>query len=249
MAHPIAFEVELQTATGPLRGRVAIDPGPMRLAELVPTALELTDLLVSRSAAHERRQGRAVSCSRGCSTCCRQLVPLSIPEVFYLAERLSGRERARERFASAGAALERAGLRGVFLDADYDDARAWESAAAYFRLGIPCPLLDEEGACSIHPERPIACREYNVTTPAAWCSDPTRYAVRKLPLPAPLSAPLARVAAELAGEAVRLVPLTLASDWAEEHSELGRRTWPGPELFAAFLRQMSRPAQAATPPG
>jgi hypothetical protein len=42
----------------------------------------------------------------------------------------------------------------------------------YFRLGIACPFLEDE-ACSIHPDRPLSCREYLVTSPAPNCQVPS----------------------------------------------------------------------------
>ena len=37
----------------------------------------------------------------------------------------------------------------------------------------PCPFLDEEQRCVIHPVRPLICRSYGVTLPAdTWCPRP-----------------------------------------------------------------------------
>ena len=43
-------------------------------------------------------------------------------------------------------------------------------ALSYFRLGIPCPFLEEE-SCSIHPDRPLSCREYLVTSAPIHCAE------------------------------------------------------------------------------
>jgi Fe-S-cluster containining protein len=239
---PVAFDVALDTATGPLRGRVAIDPGPMRLAELVPQALELTDLLASRAVRKEAGEGRVVSCAKGCGACCRQPAPLSIPEVFWVAAlvgrlREPTRARALAAFRDAEERLERAGQRAVWLAEPYDEDAALAAMLPYFQLGIACPFLVDE-ACAVHPVRPTRCREFAVTTPAAWCAEPTANLMRTVPV-APMSAPLARLASELTGEPHGLVPLTLALRWADENRALGERTWPGPELFSAFLRHLA----------
>ena len=242
MQDAIVFDVQLRTALGPLRGRVAVDRGPMRLVELVEQAQGMADLLVRKSIEREAREGRSLSCQRGCAACCRQPVPLSIPEVFYVAERIRALPAAAQgpklaRFRAAEASLDRLGLLPVWLGDEYDDERAYESALTAMRAGIFCPLLEND-ACSIHAERPLRCREYNVTSPAGWCAEPEQHPVRTVPMTTPLSAPLARLAAELTGTPVRLIPLTLALQWADQHRELGARTWPGPELFEGFLRHV-----------
>ena len=53
---------------------------------------------------------------------------------------------------------------------------------------MPAPFLEEE-SCSIHPDRPMACREYLVTSPAENCRAPRADNVEKVvleadPLPA-----------------------------------------------------------------
>jgi Fe-S-cluster containining protein len=40
---------------------------------------------------------------------------------------------------------------------------------------MPCPFLEDE-SCSIHPDRPLVCREYLVTSPAELCAGPRRKA-------------------------------------------------------------------------
>jgi Fe-S-cluster containining protein len=247
---PAVFDVQLQTATGPLRGRVAIDAGPMRLADLVPQAAELADLLTSRAIAREKREGRSISCSRGCAACCRPPVPLSIPEVLFIVDLVRRlpeprRSEVEARFRRAEAALEEAGQAPIWIGPAYDQDAALASIADYLRLGIACPFLEAE-SCGIYAARPTRCREFLVTTPAAWCSTPEENPVRAVPTD-PMSAPLARLTARLTGSPIRLIPLTLALRWAEEHADLGERVWPGPQLFEAFLRELAREADPGVP--
>ncbi|HUU45244.1 MAG TPA: YkgJ family cysteine cluster protein [Acidobacteriota bacterium] len=231
--------VELRTADGVLRGQVTIDTGPMRLSELVPTACELTNVLVTRAGHREKREGRSVSCRAGCGACCRQMVPLSPPEVFYVADLVATlkpdlRRLISHRFTKVVDVLEKEDLIGQLLDPEYTDEPVLAIARTYFGLGLPCPFLLAE-SCSIHQHRPVACREYNVTSPADWCGDPYNHEIAKIPMPLPFSAPLARLTGELTGTKPRLIPLTLALSWAAENADLRRRTWPGLELFEQFM--------------
>ena len=236
----VTMRVTLATPDGPIRGQVAVDTGPMHLADLVPTALELTEILVARASRKEALAGRPVSCRAGCGACCRQMVCLSVPECFYLADFIDtlpgpARENALQRFAEIERRLEAEHLLEPLLDPDYDDERALQIAHKYFFMSMPCPFLIEE-SCSIHPQRPVVCREYNVTSPAQWCADPIQNPIARVPMPQPLTTPLARLTAELTGTRTRLVPLTLVPRWVSEHQELRAQTWPGLDLFKRFLQ-------------
>ena len=81
----------------------------------------------------------------------------------------------------------------VDIRADYQrevdrDTRNFVSERAalsieYFKFGIACPFLEDE-SCSIHPDRPMACREYLVSSPAENCRTPRPDNTDKLSLDA-----------------------------------------------------------------
>lgn len=180
--------------------------------------------------------------------CCRQMVPLSAPEAFYLADLLDSisanrRKEILKRFEEIVEKLERRNLIDELLDPDYCDDAVLPIAKKYFLLNLPCPFLLEE-SCSIHPNRPVACREYNVTSPASWCADPYSYEVVKVPMPLPLSAPLARLTARLTGFKPRLIPLSLVPLWTSEHADLRKVQWPGLELFQGFMAEVGKTPSA-----
>ena len=246
MDQPIlaAMNVEIGTPLGPIRGRVQVDTGPMRLSDLVSTAVGLTGIMVDRSRKIEEKAGRAVSCRAGCGACCRQMVPLSAPEAFQLADFIDSlapahREAVLARFDSIVDVLDRETLLASLLETDLLADASKDISMRYFRLGLACPFLVDE-SCSIHPVRPVACREYNVTSPAFYCTDPQAFGVRLMPMPLPLSLSLAHLTAELTESPPVLVPLTLVPRWTAEHDELRRRTWPGLELFKRFMEIIRR---------
>jgi Fe-S-cluster containining protein len=241
---PASFSVEFQTPLGLIRGKVEIDTGPTRLAELVPTAYGLTDILVQRARGLEEKAGRKFTCGPGCGTCCCQMVALSPPEAFYLADLVASfpgpqREEVLGRMEQVLVELERRNLINDLLDPDYSDEVVLPIAREYFFLKMPCPFLKNQ-SCGIHPYRPIACREYNVTSPADGCIDPYRYGVARVPMPFPLSAPLSILAAKLTGSKPRLIPLTLSLRWVAEHSNLKDCQWPGVDLFQRFMDIVGR---------
>jgi Fe-S-cluster containining protein len=234
--------VELPTPDGVIRGKVGVTRGPMRLAGLVPTACQLTDALVERAARVEQEAGRSVSCRAGCGACCRHMVPVSPPEAFHLLDVVESfaperRQAALKQFDQIGSVLDKRKMIDELLDPEVVNEPALPVARQYFALGLPCPFLVDE-SCSIHPYRPVACRDYNVTSPAAWCAQPYEHEVAKVPMPLPLSVPLARLTGALTGAKPCLIPLALVPRWARQRAELRTRHWPGLALFDRFLDEL-----------
>lgn len=245
------IRVELAMPDGVMRGQVEVDTGPMRLADIVPTAYELTMAISGRANRREERAGHPISCRAGCGACCRQLVPLSPPEAFYLVDMLNAIEPGRrqvylDRFAAVKTRLDSEGMIDELFNPTITEDPVLEIGRRYFGLRMACPFLEEE-SCSIHPHRPVACREYNVTSPAAWCAEPYAHDIQKVPMPMPLSLPLTLLTNELIGRRFPLIPLTLAPGWVTENADIGRKTWPGLELFQQFLKRLG-PLNSTSPP-
>ncbi len=236
------FAVEFKTPFGIIRGKVQVSEGPMRLVDLVSTALEFTDILVKRAIDKEEKEGRKIYCGPGCGVCCNQMVPLSPPEAIWISELVdhlekSGWKELSQKFDRIAEKLEQLGMVGELLDPDFSDDVALEIAKKYFQLSIPCPFL-VDNSCRIYPYRPVACREYNVTSPPEFCRDPYSNQVNKVPMPLPLSAPLARLTAKLTGTKPRLIPLVLTRKWYFDNKELVYRKWEGTELLRGFLKEL-----------
>jgi Fe-S-cluster containining protein len=223
---------------------VQVSTGPMRLAELVPSAFELTDILVMRAIARETKAGSRVTCRAGCGVCCSQMVPVSPPEAFYIADMMSSLggemlDSIRQRFEVIEAVIEQRNMTDPLMDPEYSDDPFLAIARDYFSLHLPCPFL-VDASCGIYEHRPVACRDFNVTSPAEWCADPYTHEVAKVQRVMPLSAPLARLAAALTGSKPRLIPLSLVPHWVRENAEVGHLTWNGLELFQQFMAEVGR---------
>ena len=86
----------------------------------------------------ERNRGRTLACSKGCSSCCHThkeipVYPLELVGIsWYVTEKLTGPEREVLK----------------------EQLNSYDESA-------PCPFLVEK-ICSIHPVRPMACRQFNV---------------------------------------------------------------------------------------
>ena len=175
--------------------------------------------------------GREISCRKGCGACCRQLVPISPTEgeaLLALIEAMprERRKAVRTRFAEAEAAIGGAGL------AERGGRSDREMSVAYFALRVPCPFLEEE-SCSIHPERPLVCREYLVTSPAELCAGPNQEGVT------PVAVPKVSLAARgLQDESDDWFPLATLMAWSRTRPGNGKRR-PGTEWVQRFLKGLT----------
>ncbi|MGH7255109.1 MAG: YkgJ family cysteine cluster protein [Nitrospirales bacterium] len=177
------------------------------------------------------------------------LVPVSPPEAFALQDMVarlpeSRRQAVTGRLAEASRALGKAGLldqlRAVAeTERQLSDEDMEPINRAYYALRMPCPFLEQE-VCSIYEDRPAACRELLVTSPAALCDDLVNNPVQTLPVPVRMGTALAMLWSDLAGGPGRFIPLPLALEWAERHGQEHTRTWAGPDLFSKALDKVWR---------
>lgn len=206
---------------------ITVPSAPVPATDVVPALQGLVNAVVAAAEA-----GKSISCRKGCGACCRQLVPVSRTEgerLLALVEIIPDerRERLHARFAAAEAILDKAGL------SDRSGRSDRELSLAYFALAIPCPFLEEE-SCSIHPDRPLVCREYLVTSPAELCAGPAQEGVT------PVAVPKVSMAARgLQDDGEDWFPLAGLMTWAAIRPSGGtRRT--GPEWVQRFLKGLSR---------
>jgi Fe-S-cluster containining protein len=173
-------------------------------------------------------------------------VPLSASEAAAIRELVESlppaqKSRVLARFADARDRLLAAGLLEKLLATEQlGDAELRTLGLDYFRLGIPCPFLEEE-SCSIHTNRPLGCREYLVTSPASCCAEPSP-AIRRIDLPAKMSVSLLQLEAAPGTRYVSWVPLSLA----QEGPPLRPASRSGPQLLQELFQRM---VEAGAPEG
>lgn len=215
--------VELALPRAMVRVEMDVPTGEVPMESLLPALRTTADAFVSYAARVSEESGKPVSCAKGCGACCRQLVPVAHAEarrLGALVEELPEprRSRVKERFAEAVRRVEEGGLLAALEGRqDWGRGEAAGIGLAYFRLRVDCPFLEDE-SCSIYEERPIACREYLVTSPPALCATPAAGSIEAVPLPTRVWAATSR---EEQGtpdaEPARCVPLVLVPRWAADH--------------------------------
>jgi Fe-S-cluster containining protein len=193
----------------------------VRFDELLPALRAMDDRLIDAAVTASEEAGERVSCSKGCSACCRtQPVPITPPEAFALARLVDAlpeprRTAVRSAFARAAAQLRAADIYDIYMQRDPATTREAALAAVrrYMNLALACPFLVDE-ACSIYADRPFVCRQYLVTSPPDLCAAPLDNPVRPVRAPAAFASAMLKAAATLSGRAQYTVPLVLALDYA-----------------------------------
>ena len=207
---------------------------------LLPDAQALANKVAALGEARARREGLRISCAKGCGACCRQLVPISPTEARHLAALVAAMppERAaqvRQRFAEALSKMQAAGL--LPHGDPFPDKLAYrEFGLAYFRQGVACPFLHEE-SCSIHRDRPLVCREYQVTSPPAACAQLGSGEVRQVAVPVRIWSVFSRSVSPQG--TVEWMPLIEALQFAAAHPK-SDRSQTGPQRVEALLRELKR---------
>jgi Fe-S-cluster containining protein len=238
-AQTVTANVNLNLSGTPVVVEITVPLAPFPLPMLLPTFRSLAETIVDQAVENTKSEALTISCRSGCGACCRQLVPISEVEARLIRDLVRDfpeprRSTVLARFVEARRRLEEAGLLEMLLRPEtFSDGQLRPIGLSYFAQGIPCPFLENE-SCSIYDERPIACREYLVTSPAEHCAKPSQETVHCVELAAKVSRAVNRIGHDPGRRSIPWVPLMLALEWAESHpDELLPR--PGPEWLREFF--------------
>ncbi len=229
--------------------RVAIVNEYARLADIVPLARLVCDRLLETALAIGARNGCTASCRKQCTACCHYLVPLSLPEVFRLRHEFSSMP-ADYRIPVLKACVY-ASIKILKQDITEPEINGNSSLKQiskwYSGLELPCPFLSD-GLCSIYQQRPLACREYYVCSPPAWCSSNSHKDPHVIRMPFSIAEILGTVAAELELTEVEAIMLPLAVIGTDELTERSKQLWPTVHMVQLFLDILEQTAlRHATP--
>jgi Fe-S-cluster containining protein len=160
-----------------------VTPGPVEiLREAVGAGLDPLLALARFRAVQDRfhadyAAADPVSCTRGCSACCSQMVF----DVFPVEVEDLGRHLRREgldagilpRLRERRDRFDRLRLENPRRPGESDDDWVERIALAFWVEDDPCVFVDDDGACSIHAHRPQSCRRFFVHGPPQLCTPPT----------------------------------------------------------------------------
>jgi Fe-S-cluster containining protein len=222
-----------------------VPAGQTNLTQILPVIQSLDDSLVAGVATILAEAGRKISCKAGCGACCRQMVPISIFEAESLTAWIRTLPEARQqelaaRFHQALLKLAAAGLVDRMVKEDWlaETESARLLATDYFYQRVPCPFLENE-SCSIHPIRPLVCREYLVSSSPEHCADPLTLQIIPVRLPISFGRVLNFVGAELEQSVRCWIPLLFLFAWMKGDAHPGDRVaGTGPHVIHEFLKRI-----------
>jgi Fe-S-cluster containining protein len=247
----VIANVELTVNGKRVAMQIRVPAGKVRPAELLPMYRGLSERLTALAVRDAEAAGHSITCRKGCGACCRQLVPISAleaRELVKLVERMPEprRSQVKARFAAARRRLESELpdlMPQLLHPQDFPPEAVRGLEERYFPLGIACPFLEDE-SCSIHADRPIACREYLVVTPVEYCAASDSSKVRALSPPGgPIYAGIAAAERTPGGNRVGWVHLVLSPDFVAEHPQEPPPR-PGPELVSELFTRLGKGGKA-----
>ena len=225
----------------PLSIRVDVSTGKTSVRKMLPIFRDICGSIIDATVKHVNDAGRTVTCAAGCGACCRQMVPISPVEARLLLDIVDGlpemeRSTIKERFKAAIERMEEAGLMSQLRQPIKPVGPEYkELGLRYFEQEVPCPFLENE-SCSIHPERPLVCREYLVVSDPDNCKRKNGKPIEAIKMPSEASKALTSIDGPT--EFTNWVPLILALEWAEQNPET-ETPRPGTDIAARFFETLT----------
>ncbi len=229
----IRMDLKVSIDGQPIEFSVDVPKGPTTPGRMLPVFRSACGTIVRAGIARVEGTGREISCGPACGACCRQMVPISETEAAMIRELVEEmpderRRAVRERFANAVTKLDAAGLLERFRSEPQPVGPEYrELGLEYFHLGIPCPFLEDE-SCSIHPDRPLVCREYLVVSPPENCQRINGEPVEVVRMPLEASKALTALG-------TKWTPLTMVLD----QPEIDTKPVPGTKIATQFFSNLT----------
>ena len=245
-AELVDVEFSLQLGSGSMRSKLPVPSGEVTLTELLPILQNFTSGIAQHAAGRMAQQGQPVTCGPRCAACCYQLVPISPFEAEGLAQWIRSLPAEQQhalaaRFYRALRALQEHGVLAKLTPQMFaltaDEMK--QIGIEYFQAAVPCPFLEEEN-CSIHPIRPLVCREYMVVSPPIHCAEPGHRSVLGVSLPVRPSNALMRLAQRVPGDSQGRLPLIFLFQWMAAGIEAGASVaGSGPSVLREFVEALA----------
>jgi Fe-S-cluster containining protein len=238
----VTGKVEVSLFGMPVEMEMTVPAKPVKPTRMLPVFQMVTSSLVELGVSEVESQGEKISCKAGCGACCRQPVPLAEIEAFQIAELVENmpeprRSEIKRRFAEGARRFhENRWFERMERYAEMNAKDRLDLVLEYFYEGVPCPFLEDE-SCSIHPVRPLSCREYLVTSPAENCARPTADSIRQIKFKLKPSITVMEIAGSKNLENTFFVPMIQALEHAEKYRDNSDEK-TGEAWMAEFFRNL-----------
>lgn len=109
----------------------------------------------------------AVSCTKGCTACCNQLVFVEMSEAALIWHRHRDAVRSLLPQLLEQALAEESAAK--VLDVRSTQSEMVSACRKYWLLQRPCVFLTQDRLCAVYASRPLACRTHFVVSPPEEC--------------------------------------------------------------------------------
>jgi Fe-S-cluster containining protein len=240
----VTGQITLAIDGNPIEMKMTVPANPVKPQRMLPVFQQMTNSFVQMGVDAAAARGEKVSCQKGCGACCSQAVPLAEIEVYKIAELVENlpeprRSEVKARFDQAFSHFAEIGWFERLSECAALSAEEQEKVVLeYFSQAIACPFLIDQ-SCSIHQDRPLACREYLVTSPAENCSNPSAKTIRMIQVPVKPSKTLMKVGQTRQISGVNFIPLVLSLKWVEMNEDKFQEK-TGEQWVADFFRNLTK---------
>lgn len=254
---PEIIDLEIDIDGEMIQFQIGVTDGQMTLADIVPLAHTVADKIIDVTVAKIESDGDKIPCGRRCAACCSYLVPVSVPEAFWLPKQIfTGPAPQRRKMMRACLLASRHILKHqppeLFISQKPESLQGPSEVNLisnwYKNLKLQCPFLDNQ-ICTIYQARPLACKEHMVTGSAKACKGEHEKA-QVVEIPVPMTDVLAHFAAEIEETEPETVIMPLLLAWCDRNIERSHRTWPAAVMADHFVKTIktieARKRQAIT---
>lgn len=241
----VSVEFTVAIGDGRFTASAVVPAGQTNLTQILPVLQSLDSSFIDGVTSQLAEAGLRVSCKAGCGACCRQMVPLTIFEAEALSDWIRTLPETRQkelalRFHHALLKIAAGGLIDRMVNENWlaESESARQLALDYFYQRVPCPFLEDE-SCSIHPFRPLVCREYLVTSPPEHCEDPATLKATPVHMPLRFSRILNAIGAEVEAEPRGWIPLIFLFAWMKSGARPGEAVaGSGQQVLYEFVKRI-----------
>lgn len=246
MKNSVTANINLTLYGKPVALNLSFPDKLVKPRRMLPVLQKITNKFVETAVDAFVGENEKISCQAGCGACCYQPIPLAEFESYQLAEVVeelpeSRRAAVKQRFAEALEKLKQIDwfnrLEAVLNQPDSKE-EVRKLALEYFAEKIPCPFLEQE-SCTIYLHRPLACREYLVTSPAENCQAPTPENIKQVDLKFKVSEVVRSLWKTENLPNTNFVTMIYALEWTKKHSDkFGKKR--GEEWLGEFFNRLSK---------
>lgn len=241
----VTGSVKLKLFGEPVEMEMTVPANPVKVRKMLPIFQTMTNSFIEIGETQAIARGEQISCRKGCAACCRQVIPIPEIEAYHLRDLVENlpeprRSEIKTRFT---AGIERLAAKDWFERMKHYGTMSYQERVAiameYFQENIACPFLEDE-SCSIHPSRPLICREYLVTSPAENCGSSSALTVHTVKLPVEISFVMRQF-----NRYEKFIPMIAALEFASQVPE-DETEKPGTEWMRDFFTYLMEQENSKT---